>query len=310
MVTRDIKAGTPTQVNSDKIGVQIVPAVYGFLADITTDKVLTTLRYQKGEDIFGRMFQDSLDNVFYNTLETVSISETTYYIHRIIVDQTETNYYCTKTASELVSSDPVYVIENGSLVSFSTFDHLLTFEGEGTMLTPHSADFSGTEYDIMQVQEGETITLFVDYWDDVQEKPVIIGWVRTVTPVVEEDKGFFKDETQPYWPDAPLFQWTDGKETPTLVWTEWTNRPDVGYKVITDLNYPSWHPSEVKSVDYSSESDPCTVSYSVTGEKLDESGAEVWTDCDTQLTDRNNVICNIPRYLYLKFSQDVTITEE
>lgn len=46
----------------------------------------------------------------------------------------------------------------------------------------------------------------------------------------------------------------------------------------------------------------CTVSYSVDG--------KVFTDVDTVLTDDNNVIANIPRYVYLKFSQDVVITVE
>lgn len=46
----------------------------------------------------------------------------------------------------------------------------------------------------------------------------------------------------------------------------------------------------------------CTVSYSVDG--------ETWTDVDTVLTDDNNVIGNIPRYVYLLFSQDVVITVE
>ena len=46
----------------------------------------------------------------------------------------------------------------------------------------------------------------------------------------------------------------------------------------------------------------CTVSYSVTGEGF--------TDHPTALTDENNVIVNIPKYVYLKFSQEVDITEE
>ena len=46
----------------------------------------------------------------------------------------------------------------------------------------------------------------------------------------------------------------------------------------------------------------CTVSYSVDG--------ETWTDVATVLTENNNVIGNIPRYVYLKFSQDVVITVE
>ena len=46
----------------------------------------------------------------------------------------------------------------------------------------------------------------------------------------------------------------------------------------------------------------CVVSYSVDG--------EVFTDVDPVLTEDNNVIANIPRYVYLKFSQDVVITVE
>ena len=46
----------------------------------------------------------------------------------------------------------------------------------------------------------------------------------------------------------------------------------------------------------------CVVSYSV--------DSETWTEHPTTLTDDNNVISNIPRYMYLKFSQDVVITVE
>ena len=46
----------------------------------------------------------------------------------------------------------------------------------------------------------------------------------------------------------------------------------------------------------------CIVSYSVDG--------ELWTDVATALTEDNNVIGNIPRYVYLAFSQDVIITVE
>ena len=58
----------------------------------------------------------------------------------------------------------------------------------------------------------------------------------------------------------------------------------------------------VKVLPGEGESANCTVSYSVDG--------KVFTDVDTVLTDSNNVIANIPRYVYLKFSQDVVITEE
>ena len=46
----------------------------------------------------------------------------------------------------------------------------------------------------------------------------------------------------------------------------------------------------------------CVVSYSVDG--------VTWTDVATTLVEDNNVIGNIPRYVYLMFSQDVVITVE
>ena len=46
----------------------------------------------------------------------------------------------------------------------------------------------------------------------------------------------------------------------------------------------------------------CSVSYSVDG--------KTWTNWTDNLTDENNVIANVPRYMYLKFGQDVEITEE
>ena len=58
----------------------------------------------------------------------------------------------------------------------------------------------------------------------------------------------------------------------------------------------------VKVLPGEGESANCVVSYSVDG--------NTWTQHPTTLTDSNNVISNIPRYMYLKFSQDVVITVE
>lgn len=58
----------------------------------------------------------------------------------------------------------------------------------------------------------------------------------------------------------------------------------------------------VQVVPNQGETPNCTVSYSVTGQD--------WTDHETVLTDVNNVIGSIPRYIFLKFSQDVLITVE
>ena len=46
----------------------------------------------------------------------------------------------------------------------------------------------------------------------------------------------------------------------------------------------------------------CSVEFSVDGTS--------WTQVGDTLTDNNNVIANVPRYVYLRFGQDVEITEE
>ena len=46
----------------------------------------------------------------------------------------------------------------------------------------------------------------------------------------------------------------------------------------------------------------CVVFYSIDG--------NLFINVGPVLTEQNNVIANIPRYVYLKFSQDVVITEE
>lgn len=58
----------------------------------------------------------------------------------------------------------------------------------------------------------------------------------------------------------------------------------------------------VRVIPEEGQSPNCVVSYSVDG--------DTYTDVDPVLTDDNNVIANIPRYVYLKFSQDVFITVE
>lgn len=65
-------------------------------------------------------------------------------------------------------------------------------------------------------------------------------------------------------------------------------------------------PTQVKSdkigVQVVGENPNCTVEYSVTG--------DVWTAHQTKLTEVNNVICSIPRSMYLRFDTDIILTEE
>lgn len=83
----------------------------------------------------------------------------------------------------------------------------------------------------------------------------------------------------------------------------WEN-VNVGDTVVFRIVNENYNRMTVKSVDRETVVDPinCKVEYSVDG--------ETWTAWPDNLTDENNVIANIPRYMYLKFGQDVEITEE
>ena len=86
-----------------------------------------------------------------------------------------------------------------------------------------------------------------------------------------------------------------------------TDSPAVGDSALFTLNDLDYNPQTIKSIDTTETpgvTDPvnCKLSYSVDG--------STWTDWPENITDDNNVISNIPRYMYLKFSQDVVITVE
>ena len=79
------------------------------------------------------------------------------------------------------------------------------------------------------------------------------------------------------------------------------DEPEEGDIVYTSESDLDWNKTAVSEVIREGEFG-CQVSYSIKGDSF--------TDVDPVLTDENNVIGNIPRYIYLKFSQDVYITEE
>lgn len=95
----------------------------------------------------------------------------------------------------------------------------------------------------------------------------------------------------------------DTNKTGVGTYTTW-NSVNAGGAVVYRIQDNTYNPMTIKSVDDEIVTDPisCTVSYSVDG--------ETWTDWPERLTDDNNVISNIPRYMYLMFGQDVVITEE
>lgn len=159
---------------------------------------------------------------------------------------------------------------------------------------------------------------FVCFVDGTTNRDMtLVAYPYNYTPGVETPKlQDFTDNTQTPPAVVPYWVWSSngkiqyplvagGDFTATLVAPENVKAGDT--VIFSDLSTISWNynrmtVSTVESHQKQSESPSCQVSYSVDG--------ETFTDYPDILTDYNSVICNIPRYMFLKFSQDVLITEE
>lgn len=285
MATRFIEKNKATQVNADKIGVQIVAPVSGITAEYSVYTATLALRYVDGDAQYGRMFVDNSGNIYYNTLVTEVISDTTYYIHHIF--GSDTAYYCTKTTADLVQGDTIYVYEDDALVQFDTVNYLLSLSGEGLQTGSDSVVVSDTTYTIFNYPEGSTNKFVKDGSDNVS------GWISDISEDTssvtfsKESSSSIEGKTE--WSADGVSVWTDSDE------------PEEGDIVYTSESDLDWNKTAVSEVIREGEFG-CQVSYSIKGDSF--------TDVDPVLTDENNVIGNIPRYIYLKFSQDVYITEE
>ena len=285
MVTRFIEKNKATQVNADRIGVQILAPVSGITAEYSAYTATLSLIYVDGETQYGRMFVDNSGNIYYNTLVTEVISETTYYIHKIF--GSDTAYYCTKTTADLLQDDPIYVYEDDALVQFDTVNYLLSLSGEGLQSGSDSVVVSGTTYTIFNYPENSTNKFVKDGSDNVS------GWISDIS-VDTSSVTFSKEST------SSIEGKTEWSADGVSVWTD-VDEPEEGDVVYTSESDLDWNKTAVSEVIREGELG-CQVSYSIKGDSF--------TDVDPVLTEENNVIGNIPRYVYLKFSQDVYITEE
>lgn len=294
MVTRYIEANSPTQVNSENIGVQINPGAGKITFDYNWYLVFSKNQERGGYPYFV----GSDDVVYYTTADTVVVNDTTYY--KVLTDNQDpqTEAYVTSAPLSVAPDDIIYSIsgEPGEeeVTSFGTVSYLFSLYGALTLVDE-------TEGLLYFQQTSTYYKLNGDYIynipEDPSEDPVIVGRFRNLTLTTTPNVA----GTSPYV-DGDRYIWSTSYPAE---WTFYTSsvHPAEGDKVYVQYveDKQIFDLSVVTAVEAGSDYDT-TVSYSVTGQG--------WTDHSTMLTDENNVICNIPRYMYLKFSQDVTITEE
>ena len=321
MVTRNIKANTATQVNSNLIGVLVHPNTNP--PTVTVDCIVVDYTYTKfiiangvpdpsSPSKYLEAITDTNNNVYYHTGEITQVDGQSY--HRWALwttdgssnDSVWTKDYPVKPGLYLYNIDitdeqnPVMIGEVGTVGS--NF-----LDNGGEILT-----------DIFFIQIGENnvyspmfgLNYYVDgdFLIDTHNHYKVGYVVSGPTAVTEPDFIFSKgdiEEGYQVWISNAILSENFGQ---TTLYTP-TDSPAVGDKALFTLfEYKyEYNLQTIKSINTSETpefTDPvdCILSYSVDG--------STWTDWPENITDDNNVISNIPRYMYLKFSQDVVITEE
>lgn len=303
MFTRKINKDTATQLNTDKIGVLVHPSENPPI--VTVDDIVVDYSYQ-------------------------TIAVTNNYNNSIIITENNDYAYHYNGSSEEISGQMYYRWD--LIGSSSLWGDVLW----GTELSINPGDLlyvkSGTPEDPHMIQVTNIASIFningtfirndenIYYNSNISGTYVVngdflcdsstgnkVGYCPGgLNTVVAEDMTFVKGSTS-----SDYQTWTNGDLVSsgfgTRVLYTATDSPAVGDAALFTLNNLDYNVQTIKAIDTTEtpvDPDPveCTVSYSIDG--------KTWTDVDTVLTDDNNVICNIPKYVYLKFSQDVEITEE
>lgn len=325
MITRNIKANTATQVNANLIGVQVRPDTWRVVdninVDITNNFILVypCVEYDDKEGTYIPAKSGNMPAFLAN------IRGGDYEVY-FITGNSETDVNGDKYNECLRYPDAgvtVYMNADDTPGPLTRLYDLNWDESQQGYVAVAKTD-GATSVNMMFTIEGEFVQS--SSYEYIDENGNIIG-NEAVEGVVAGDsgEGFISNEystTKTYTFDKTditaqrsgvTYYYWDGKQAgfPTYNNTDsgvgtiinWDDI-NVGDQVIFNFYQPSYNLLSVKSVGSHQESDSvdCTLSYSVDG--------STWTDWPENMTDDNNVISNIPRYMYLKFSQDVVITEE
>lgn len=300
MVTRNIKANTATQVNANLIGVQVrpdvVPPTYEvseLTANVQVNEVECTnmmnglpmlyVNFGSGDEIWGYTGnQEEYNGTVYNVWSCImGNNPETYYTDSNVDITDETEFY-------EYDSNP----DHPPMKSIGNSQYMLSYSGVLYRFDPNDYPYAPESEDTYDLAAG-----FVLDKDSGQYVGKVVSdslGNKEFACTYEAEEGGYT-----YWK-------LDYKVKIYLFST--VRNPEVGYNLISNNAGTELYTSPVltvteKEVDpgYTKDVD-CALSYSVDG--------ETWTEWPDHMTDANNVISNIPRYMYLKFSQDVVITEE
>ena len=321
MVTRNIAKDTPVQVNSNLIGVLVHPDMNPpemIVDDIIVDYTYTKFVIANGvpdpssPSKYLEAITDTNDNVYYLTGEITQVDGQSY--HRWALwttdgssnDSVWTKDYPVEPGLYLYNIDitdeqnPVMIGEVGTVGSkFLYFNGEMSTDiifiqvGKSTVYNP--------SYGYNYYVDGDFL---IDTHNNYKVGYVVSGPTVFTDPDTTFTRNYVEEGYQT-WTSMDRDYASEGLGnlyTPTV-------SPAVGDKALFTLfeakyEYNAQTIKSINGTEIPAKPGPvdCILSYSVDG--------ITWTDWPDNITEDNNVIANIPRYMYLKFSQDVVITEE
>ena len=306
-MTRFLEKDKGTQVNSNLIGVQVhpdvVPPTYEVI-ELNANVAVKDFGCTNTSNGLPMLYvsdtiwaytgsQEEYGGTVYNVWSCVMGSETVSFLtdsNDTITDQTQ--FY-------IHIDDPnVPPVLNGPIS-----DYMLKYEGSLRQFDPNGDYWYPTDDNFVQTYlNGDPVCDLEDGFFLSKETGRWIGQFTYNTVFHYEE--FICDYVGE---SGDYFQWRVDYSADVYLYSTVRN-PAVGDNLISNDQGTEAYTSQVLTV-YEDEVDPgytedvdCKVEYSVDG--------ETWTAWEENLTDDNNVIANIPRYMYLKFGQDVEITEE
>lgn len=279
-VIRKIKANKPVQANSDSIGVLVKPSAEEIKFSINVISLTVA------SEPFGNPIITDHEDVIYekDDTEVKVIEETTYYGYA--KSGSEETEYVYLSIEEPAEGNTIYTITGEEVVPYSTVKSVFDIDGTATQVDKYSAEFGGYAYSIIPAF-GTYNALKKQDVDGGQILGLITASTSTETEVVAERESTSTFEGKTEWSYNSVSYWTD------------SDSPAEDDAVYPSKENPDWNNGKI--ISSTPESVSCTVEYSVDG--------DTWTTHETTLTEDNNVICNIPNWMYLRFSQDVIITE-
>lgn len=291
MVTRNIAKDTATQVNANLIGVLVNPPVET-VNSIVVDFTYDTVEVSSVVDIDNVEYQlitDADNNVYRGSDDEAEYDGTSYKCWYLYDGAEDADSKLWSENGTINPSDDLFIItfaddEVVDVNAVSSVKTVFSYDGDG-LITNSDGSVAG--------DFNRSLSVSGNYLVDPDNKKfaLIVDRIHHI----DNDTEFVEDGG--VW----VYNISVGEYEMAIDLITSSRNPSAGDEAYY-FGDPDYNVQTIKSIDGDLAAVDCTLSYSVDG--------YIWTDWPENMTDDNNVISNIPRYMYLMFSQDVVITEE